>query len=78
MERIVRDCNVASLALTISQLFCVFLISNREPWPLDGMTFDTLKEQNAKRNLEDLEIEYGKHPEHDQHQYPIIMAKSSY
>ncbi|KAJ0049233.1 hypothetical protein Pint_14862 [Pistacia integerrima] len=30
----------------------------REPWPLDGMKFDTLKEQNAKRNPEDLEIDY--------------------
>lgn len=30
----------------------------REPWPLDGITFDTLKEQQAKRNPEDLEIDY--------------------
>ncbi|CAL5196393.1 unnamed protein product [Lathyrus oleraceus] len=29
-----------------------------EPWPLDGITFDTLKEQHAKRNPEDLEIDY--------------------
>ncbi|KAK9122201.1 hypothetical protein Syun_019818 [Stephania yunnanensis] len=28
------------------------------PWPLDGMTFETLKEQHAKRNPEDLEIDY--------------------
>ncbi|KAL3499180.1 hypothetical protein ACH5RR_038273 [Cinchona calisaya] len=30
----------------------------RGPWPLDGMKFDTLKEQHAKRNPEDLEIDY--------------------
>ncbi|RWR89383.1 methyltransferase-like protein 17, mitochondrial isoform X1 [Cinnamomum micranthum f. kanehirae] len=30
----------------------------REQWPLDGMKFDTLKEQHAKRNPEDLEIDY--------------------
>ncbi|KAK7849806.1 methyltransferase-like protein 17 [Quercus suber] len=29
-----------------------------EPWPLDGMEFETLKEQHAKRNPEDLEIDY--------------------
>ncbi|KAI9115321.1 hypothetical protein K1719_013640 [Acacia pycnantha] len=29
-----------------------------EPWPLDGMQFETLKEQQAKRNPEDLEIDY--------------------
>ncbi|XP_028115449.1 probable S-adenosyl-L-methionine-dependent RNA methyltransferase RSM22, mitochondrial isoform X2 [Camellia sinensis] len=30
----------------------------RELWPLDGMKFETLKEQHAKRNPEDLEIDY--------------------
>uniref|UniRef100_A0A1S3YIK8 37S ribosomal protein S22, mitochondrial n=1 Tax=Nicotiana tabacum TaxID=4097 RepID=A0A1S3YIK8_TOBAC len=30
----------------------------REPWPLDGMKFETLKEQHARRNPEDLEIDY--------------------
>ncbi|XP_061366826.1 uncharacterized protein LOC133309959 isoform X2 [Gastrolobium bilobum] len=30
----------------------------REPWPLDGVKFETLKEQHAKRNPEDLEIDY--------------------
>ncbi|KAI8569825.1 hypothetical protein RHMOL_Rhmol02G0306500 [Rhododendron molle] len=30
----------------------------KDPWPLDGMKFDTLKEQHAKRNPEDLEIDY--------------------
>ncbi|KAE8662021.1 Methyltransferase,copper ion binding isoform 2 [Hibiscus syriacus] len=30
----------------------------REPWPLDGMQFETLKEQRAKRNPEDFEIDY--------------------
>ncbi|XP_071919885.1 rsm22-cox11 tandem protein 2, mitochondrial-like isoform X1 [Coffea arabica] len=31
---------------------------SREPWPLNGMKFDTLKEQHAKRSPEDLEIDY--------------------
>lgn len=30
----------------------------REPWPLDGVKFETLKEQHARRNPEDLEIDY--------------------
>lgn len=30
----------------------------REAWPLDGMEFETLKEQHAKRNPEDLIIDY--------------------
>ncbi|KAJ4711836.1 methyltransferase-like protein 17, mitochondrial [Melia azedarach] len=30
----------------------------REPWPLDGIKFETLKEQHANRNPEDLEIDY--------------------
>ncbi|XP_052733877.1 uncharacterized protein LOC108324215 isoform X3 [Vigna angularis] len=30
----------------------------REPWPLEGVEFETLKEQHAKRNPEDLEIDY--------------------
>ncbi|OMP02870.1 Cytochrome c oxidase assembly protein CtaG/Cox11 [Corchorus olitorius] len=30
----------------------------RESWPLDGMKFETLKEQRAKRNPEDLEVDY--------------------
>ncbi|WMV44099.1 hypothetical protein MTR67_037484 [Solanum verrucosum] len=29
-----------------------------EPWPLDSMKFETLKEQHARRNPEDLEIDY--------------------
>ncbi|KAL6182825.1 hypothetical protein ACLB2K_044237 [Fragaria x ananassa] len=29
-----------------------------EPWPLDGVKFETLKEQHAKRTLQDLEIDY--------------------
>lgn len=33
----------------------------REAWPLDGMKFDTLKERHAKRNPEDLIIDYGDH-----------------
>ncbi|KAF6146018.1 hypothetical protein GIB67_033377 [Kingdonia uniflora] len=31
---------------------------SQNPWPLDGMKFDTLKEQLAKRNPEDLVIDY--------------------
>ncbi|KAF5478027.1 hypothetical protein F2P56_004620 [Juglans regia] len=42
--------------------FCFVVIRRgqrpREPWPLDGTEFETLKEQQAKRNPEDLEIEY--------------------
>ncbi|KAL4347613.1 hypothetical protein GQ457_17G022570 [Hibiscus cannabinus] len=30
----------------------------REPWPLDGMQFETLKEQRAERNPEDFEMDY--------------------
>ncbi|XP_057520443.1 uncharacterized protein LOC130800790 [Amaranthus tricolor] len=30
----------------------------QEPWPLDGIKFETLKERNAKRNPEDLEIDF--------------------
>ncbi|OIS99523.1 hypothetical protein A4A49_22450 [Nicotiana attenuata] len=33
-------------------------VCTREPWPLDGMKFETLKEQHARRNPEDLEIDY--------------------
>ena len=28
-------------------------------WPLDGVKFETLKEQIAKRKPEDLEVDYG-------------------
>lgn len=38
----------------------IIVIMTREPWPLDGVKFETLKEQHAKRSLEDLEIDYGK------------------
>jgi len=34
-------------------------LHHSDPWPLDGMEFETLKEQHAKRNPEDLEIDYG-------------------
>lgn len=30
-----------------------------EAWPLDGVKFETLKEQLAKRKPEDLEVDYG-------------------
>ncbi|KAK7243357.1 hypothetical protein RIF29_38150 [Crotalaria pallida] len=35
-----------------------FSLSNMEPWPLDGMEFEPLNEQHAKRNPEELEIDY--------------------
>jgi len=35
------------------------LYVNREPWPLDGLKFETLNELRAKRNPEDLEVDYG-------------------
>ena len=47
------DLNVVYHCFTLHHL-------NRKPWPLDGMKFETLKEQHAKRNPEDLEIDYGK------------------
>lgn len=31
----------------------------REAWPLDGVKFETLKEQLAKRKPEDVEVDYG-------------------
>uniref|UniRef100_A0A7C9AM75 Uncharacterized protein n=1 Tax=Opuntia streptacantha TaxID=393608 RepID=A0A7C9AM75_OPUST len=30
----------------------------QEPWPLDGLKFETLKELRARRNPEDLEVDY--------------------
>lgn len=40
--------------------FVVFRRGQRpqESWPLDGMKFDTLKQQHAKRKPEDLEVDY--------------------
>ena len=32
----------------------------REPWPLDNIKLETLKEMRANRKPEDLEIDYGK------------------
>lgn len=34
-------------------------LSCSEAWPLDGMNFDTLKEQRAKMDPEDFESDYG-------------------
>lgn len=49
-----------SVYLTCDTIYIVSLfISSREAWPLDGMKFETLKEQHARRNPEDLEIDYG-------------------
>lgn len=54
------DPNVIYLKHNVILIFVSSLIPlTREPWPLDGITFDTLKEQQAKRNPEDLEIDYG-------------------
>lgn len=36
-----------------------FFLLGREAWPLDGMEFETLKERLAKRNPEDLIIDFG-------------------
>ncbi|KAF9602477.1 hypothetical protein IFM89_028491 [Coptis chinensis] len=41
-----------------------------ETWPLDGMEFDTLKEQQAKRNPEDLEIDYEDQFESEDEAFP--------
>ncbi|EEF43410.1 methyltransferase-like protein 17, mitochondrial [Ricinus communis] len=38
----------------------------RASWPLDGMKFETLKEQRAERKLEDLEIDYEDVDEQDE------------
>ncbi|KDP25245.1 hypothetical protein JCGZ_20401 [Jatropha curcas] len=38
----------------------------RESWPLDGMQFETLKEQRTKRNPVDLESDYDEIDEQDQ------------
>jgi len=54
------DPNVIYVQHNLILIFVSSLIPlTREPWPLDGITFDTLKEQQAKRNPEDLEIDYG-------------------
>lgn len=42
-----------------SMIFACLNYLSREPWPLDGMTFETLKEQHAWRKPEDLEIDLG-------------------
>lgn len=35
------------------------MLMRSEAWPLDGVKFETLKEQLAKRKPEDLEVDYG-------------------
>lgn len=50
----------------------------RESWPLDGMKFETLKEQHAKRNPEDLEIDYEDQPESEDEDVPEEEEPVSY
>lgn len=48
--------------INVSSFITLFFLPipyTREPWPLDGVELETLKEQHAKRNPEDLEIDYG-------------------
>nr|DAD46326.1 TPA_asm: hypothetical protein HUJ06_004556 [Nelumbo nucifera] len=50
----------------------------RQPWPLDGMKFDTLKEQHAKRNPEDLEIDFEDQFESEDEDIPYEEDPVSY
>lgn len=50
----------------------------RDPWPLDGMKFETLKEQHAKRNPEDLEIDYEDQFESEAEDVPYEDDPMSY
>lgn len=54
--------------MLLSHDFAVVILT-REPWPLDGLKFDTLKEQQAKRSPEDLEIDLGM--SYKLHEYPF-------
>ncbi|KAM7525919.1 hypothetical protein LguiA_015821 [Lonicera macranthoides] len=49
-----------------------------ESWPLDGMKFETLKEQHAKRNPEDLEIDYEDQFESEEEDVPYEEDRVSY
>ncbi|KAL6543988.1 hypothetical protein OROGR_010485 [Orobanche gracilis] len=49
--------SVLAFRETISINLCRNGLFLREPWPLDGMKFETLKEIHAKRVPEDLEID---------------------
>lgn len=49
----------AIVSLRVSLRILIFCNISRESWPLDGVKFDTLKEQHDKRNPEDFEIDYG-------------------
>lgn len=40
-----------------SMSWCLNMI--RDSWPLDGVKFETWKEQHARRKPEDVEIDYG-------------------
>ncbi|XAR64421.1 hypothetical protein NMG60_11024752 [Bertholletia excelsa] len=50
----------------------------KETWPLDGMKFETLKEQHAKRNPEDLEIDYEDQFVSEGELVPYEMDPASY
>ncbi|KAK9275025.1 hypothetical protein L1049_022283 [Liquidambar formosana] len=49
-----------------------------KPWPLDGMKFETLKEQHAKRNPEDLEIDFEDQFESEAEDIPYEEDPVSY
>ncbi|CAH9065757.1 unnamed protein product [Cuscuta epithymum] len=61
-QRTVKRSNGASLRGFEDEKFSYIVFRRgqrpRDAWPLDGMKFETLKEQHARRNPEDLEIDY--------------------
>ncbi|XP_021757722.1 methyltransferase-like protein 17, mitochondrial [Chenopodium quinoa] len=50
----------------------------QDPWPLDGIKFDTLKELRAKRNPEELEIDYEDQSELEPDEIVLSEAPPSY
>ncbi|XP_057969072.1 uncharacterized protein LOC131158312 isoform X2 [Malania oleifera] len=50
----------------------------QEPWPLDGMEFETLKEQHAKRKPEDLEVDFEDQFESEVEDIPYEDDPASY
>lgn len=48
----------------------------REPWPLDGVEFEKLKEQHAEREIEDLEINDGIYA--SQHRVSLVTSTKSH
>ncbi|KAG4971032.1 hypothetical protein JHK85_037453 [Glycine max] len=58
VQRLERTSSQRAYKTRIKAKASVLFTSFIDPWPLDGMEFETLKEQHAKRNPEDLEIDY--------------------